>query len=272
MATAAFLLWVQSGALAESLKPDDIPTITEGVIALCRGGTLSGSNELYTLDFSAEGHTIIFEKLVQAGAEAEVRLKDEEWEGIKSLAGSDRFHGCVEYALPIFLSALGVIGDHKALTLREDSGEGDNVIYFRSGFEPKFANAYLLARLIGFEVVDDKLSVVVGVTNIHKNPIRIQLDKGSETSAIGMRGGVCLDKYKFITVRGMGARVRCCSDMTRVDPGDELVFNVSNIPCERSILKQNVFFSLPYRLRDEKNEDEEDQAAIVFDYAEEKNN
>ncbi|MEF2073504.1 hypothetical protein [Consotaella aegiceratis] len=254
----------QTTALADPLDPSDIPTVTEGIISLCRGGTLSGSNELYSLDASAGVQTVIFKKLAEAGAEAEAKLKNEEWEGIQSLADANQFHKCVEYALPIFLSSMEALGGSQPLAVIDDTRDEKNKVFFKPGFEPKFTNAYLASRLIGFEVVDDNLNIVVGVTNINKIPIRIQLDQDRATSVIGMRGGLCSDTYKAMKVRGIRAHYNCCQHLTRIDPQKEIVFSISNLPCEQPITAQSVNFSFPYRILEDIDHGLDDEASIVF--------
>jgi len=93
-------------SLATALNTGQLVYLQSAVLEMCRGGTIEGKSSKINVKASVQGQLVVIKKLLEGGADAEVEITKEEWDGIKALANPEDYSKCVEATLNLLVPRL----------------------------------------------------------------------------------------------------------------------------------------------------------------------
>lgn len=110
LCTIVSALTISVATWATTLKLDELQTVTEAVISLCRGGTLEGESKLFSITGGGDGTVVVLKKLVEIGVDGNIAFTKEEWQGIKAVVpdqwNQSSYNDCVIPNVDKFLEKL----------------------------------------------------------------------------------------------------------------------------------------------------------------------
>lgn len=98
-----------------ALTIEQLQEVKTTVVEICRGGTITGDHQAFSIKGAADGKVVVIKKLAELGINGEIQFSRNEWEGIVALVPKDgdpkEYTHCVDNVFPIIIRELNSNGN-----------------------------------------------------------------------------------------------------------------------------------------------------------------